>query len=113
MSRFTSLLIHTVTIFNSGVASTDRRGNEVYADGSGVDSIARVELLTATEIEDGHRDARFTNYRVFLPRGTDIRSTSVVEWEGHRHRVVGGPDVLDDRVGPHHVEAVIERIEGV
>jgi hypothetical protein len=113
VARFTSLLIHTVTIYNPTSGSTDRRGNEVFSDGTGVSSPARVELTTATEVDDARRDARFTTYRVFLPRDVTVTATSVVEWEGRRHRVVGGPDTLDGRSGPHHVELMMERIEGV
>lgn len=110
---FTSLLIHTVAIYNPTVASQDRRLNDVMEDGEAAESAARVELLKADEVDNGKSDVRVATYRVFLPRDTDIRSTSKVEWEGRMHRVLGEPDFLDGRHGPHHIEVVIELTEGV
>lgn len=108
---FESLLIDAVTVFNPEPATTDRYGNPVDALDSGTSYSARVQQQSAQEFEDGLRDTSLTKYVVFLPRTADVTESSLIDWSGWRHRVVGVPNLVEDGTGPHHYELVMERVQ--
>ena len=110
---FNALLIHTVTVYNiADQEATDRYGNPVPSLDEESDAIsypARVQQLSAAEIDDLTRDTRITSYRVFLKKDVDVSELSVIEWEGVRYKVNGKPNIVDGRKGPHHIELTMER----
>jgi len=109
---FDSLLIHTVSIRTpSPNAGADRYGNPTEDPGTPVDVPARVEQRAASE-DVIDRDTRVTRALVFLPTGTNISALSVVAYEGQDWQVVGAPYYVANGAGPHHIQAVIELIEG-
>lgn len=111
---FDALLIHSVTITNTTPDDTDevdRYGDPLPSDPVTVTEDARVQQLQADEdIRD--RETRVTRYRAFLRPTSAITALSTVTWDGHDHRVVGDPWVVDGRSGPHHIEAALERVSG-
>ncbi len=108
---FTGLLIDTIIVYPVTDGSTDRYGNSIPTEGSGVAYPARVQQDSSTEaLLD--RDTRHTRYKVFLPPAAVIDALSVVEFEGRMMRVVGEPKIVQDGIGPHHGEVVLEHFEG-
>lgn len=110
---YTSLLIHTITIYNTSETTSTpdavRYGDIDLAYDVGFSSIARVEPTGSNEqIVD--RDTRVNAYTVFLPLDTPIDALSKIEWEGHTLRVNGEPSIYADGVGPHHTEVVCEEV---
>jgi len=107
-----SLLIHSVTIYPvTENGTTDRYGNPEAVEGSGVTYPARVQQETSTE-DLINRDTRATTYTMFLPPDAAIDALSIVEFDGRRMRVVGEPEVANDGIGPHHIEAALEVFAG-
>lgn len=118
---FTELLIHEVTIWDPVEDPLDP-DTELYGDvkliyAPGETVVARVQQGAKGGNEDADeniagRDQRLTDSRVFLPPGTNITALSKLEWQGKMYRVDGEPNIVDDGVGPHHVEANLMLVEG-
>lgn len=118
---FTELLIHEVTVWNPSEDVTDPDA-EFYGDvklmyAPDETVVARVQQGAKGGNEDadetiaGH-DQRLTDLRVFLPSGTNITALSQLEWQGTMYRITGEPNIVDDSVGPHHIEANLMLVEG-
>lgn len=103
---FSSLLIHTVTIFNRPdvpVVTDPRYGNEIDIWDTGTPSPARVDERSSTEnVTD--RETRHKDYLVFFPPTVTISALSYLTWNGHELRVDGEPELKYDAQGPHHYE---------
>jgi hypothetical protein len=112
---YTGLLIHTVEIFNeedlTSSSTTDRYGNLIVEEVTGVTEPARVQEISADE-EIVNRDTTVTAYRIFLLASSVVTELSRVVWEGRSYRVKGVPWVVDGRLGPHHVEAILQEVRG-
>lgn len=106
-----NLLIHTVTVYTVTDGTTDKYGNPVADESSGVAYPARVQQESSTENLDD-RDTRHTVYTVFLRPDAAVGALDVVEYGGRRMRVVGEPAVESDALGPHHLELVMEVFGG-
>lgn len=109
---FQSLLIDSVTVYTQADDTTDIFGNPTDDFGSGTAYRARVEQVGASEIDNGLRDTRSSLYNVYLEAGAVVGALDEITWGGERHRVRGDPDVVSDGVGSHHIELVMERING-
>ncbi len=108
---FEALLIDTVTVYTTSDGTTDKYGNAIADESSGTDYPARVQQESSTEnLQD--RDTRRTMYKVFLPADAAITALDVVEYQSLQMRVVGDPAVVQNGVGPHHIEAVLEHFAG-
>ncbi len=106
-----ALMIDTVTVYTVTDGATDKYGNITADESSGVDYPARVQQESSTEnLED--RDTRRTLYTAFLPADAVVTALDVVEYEGLQMRVVGDPDIVQNAVGPHHQELVLEHFAG-
>lgn len=109
---FESLLIEEdVTVRNPATAVPITRYGDPTETWSTVETKARIDLLTAEENLQ-YRDTRITRYRAFFKPDVAITALSEVDWNGRRHRLAGRPDVLKDSSGDHHIEAILELIEG-
>lgn len=113
---FDTLLIDTVTIYNLGIGSTDRYGNELVAWDAGTSSKARVTVAGgsgqgASTENLGGRDTVITSYKVFLPAGANIDSGSRIVWGTKDLRVVGSP-IRARNFADHHVEVTCEEVTG-
>jgi hypothetical protein len=112
---FESLLIHSVTIFNLASGSSDRYGDETEEWDEGTTVNGRMDQLSNDDDFDEYlqdRDTRVIRSVLFLMPDAPINALSELEYEGVRHRVVSEPIIVDDSVGPHHIEALVESIQG-
>jgi head-tail adaptor len=109
---FSSLLIHTVTIYSPTTGTADRYGNATVTLTAGETTAARVESVNEAETDDLSRDTRRTLFRVFLPLGTTVDSLSQIGYDGRMHRVDGEPRRVSDGKGEHHVELIMEKLDG-
>lgn len=107
---FQSLLIHTVIVYNRTDGTADRYGNPTDAFDSGTTVSGRVEPTDSNEFEND-RDTRVSRFRIFLLPSVVISATSEVVYGAERYRVEGEPRAFADGAGPHHIEAVLERID--
>lgn len=100
-----ALLTETLTVIRYG-DSTDEYGNTVPGAETRIDVAGRLEQLRADElIRD--RDTVITDWRAFLPVGTDITPYDRIEARGHLFEVVGLPNEHRTPRGPHHVEVML------
>jgi hypothetical protein len=112
---FDSLLIHTVTIYNSNDDGVDRYGNTIQLMEAGVTTRARVDQLTlggsARELLVD-RDTRQTYYTVFLPADTPVNGLSVIHWGSRRLAVEGEPADVYNSATEHHIEVMCKEVLG-
>lgn len=113
---FQSLLIHNVTISTPTFgASGGRYGDPV--PGAPVDVAETVRIQPARRLdffkeELRNRDTstvRFTMYA--MPTSTATYLSTVI-WGTRRFNVVARPAMVVDAVGDHHIEALLEEVEG-
>lgn len=71
----------------------------------------RLEQVASAELLSG-RDTTTSTYRLFLPAEAELGPADEVEQDGRRFRVVGAPVVERTPAGAHHVEALLEYVEG-
>jgi hypothetical protein len=106
-----------VTISNPTYLGEDRYGNPLEGTPTTVVEQVRMEMpdrrkVSGTEERLSDRDTRVTRYRMFALPNSAVTALSTVTWEGKSMRVDGKPSVMQDSVGPHHVEAYLTEIEG-
>lgn len=89
----------------------DDYGNQVTTEGDPVEVMAARDQLTSTE-DVADRDQQARTFRYFFEIGTVIDGRSILEDAGKRLKIVGEPEVFENVVGPHHIEAVAELVEG-
>lgn len=105
------LLCHEVTIVRPTVTE-DRYGDLVkQPTGRSWRTLARVVQMSRTEDHDG-REARVTDWLLYLSAGDDIDALDRVVWNGMTFEVVGVPNRAPDRRTEHHVEANLNLVEG-
>ena len=112
---FQSLLIHTVTIYNTVTGTESRYGDDQQAYDDGTTTAARVEGSTlggASREQLGSGDIRQAWFTVYLPAGTAIDGLSMIVWGSRRLRVDGEPITVYDGVGPHHIEVTGLEVKG-
>ncbi|MGH2651416.1 MAG: hypothetical protein ACRDHK_09440 [Actinomycetota bacterium] len=110
---FESLLIDTLEVHNPVVPDPDdvgRYGDPVESETTFSVS-GRVQPAGGTEYLP-NRETRVTQFRVFLPVGTDVTGVSTLVWEGRTLRVTAEPETYQDASGPHHVELDAEEVLG-
>lgn len=108
---FDSLLIHTVRVFNPTDTDSDRYGNVELVYDDGVEVRGRVQEESSNEVLL-NRDTRVTMYRLFVRPSVSLTALSLVQWQGAMYRVDGEPTVENDGVGPHHLEAILQGVDG-
>jgi hypothetical protein len=112
---FTSLLIHTVTVYNIVPGSTDRYGNETQVFDAGTPTPARVQQLDvggqAREELQG-QDERSTYFKVFMPPTVTVSGLSQLVWGVKRMQVSGEPHLVYDGVDAHHYEVMAQEVLG-
>lgn len=106
------LLCHEVTIVRPST-TTDRYGDAVKSATAGRrwTTAARVAQQSRIEDHDG-REARVTDWLVYLPAGTDIVATDRLLWGVFVFEVIGVPNRAPDRRTEHHVECDLRLVEG-
>ena len=105
------LLCHEVTIVRP-TEVVDRYGDAVkQTTGSSWTSLARVVQMSRNESHDG-REARMTNWLLYLPAGVDINALDRVQWNALTFEVIGVPNRAPDRRQEHHVECDLTLVEG-
>lgn len=112
---FSSLLVHTVQVFNLVAGSTDRYNNEVEAWDSGVTLPARLQQLDALTLGREliiDRDTRQTFWKVFMEADAPVNGLSKLVWEGRTLEVDGEPADVADGVGSHHLEFRVKESKG-
>jgi hypothetical protein len=107
---FSSLLIHSVTIFPFVAGADDRYGDATDGFGSGVTVSGRINQVETTETEID-RDTRIIRAKLYLMPGTAIAATSEVVHGANRYRVDGEPKIAYDSSGAHHLEVELLRID--
>lgn len=84
-------------------ATTDEYGNTVTGAESRTSVAGRLEQLRTDEIIRD-RDTVITDWRAFLPAGTDITPYDRLAARGNLFEVVGLPNEHHTPRGPHHIE---------
>jgi hypothetical protein len=113
---FTALLIHTVTVSNP----TTGIGVNAYGDANAgtpttVQEQVRIEPVRRFDFfveELRNRDTRVVKHRLFAPATTAITALSTITWGARTFNVVSRPAMVPDGTGNHHIEALLEEIEG-
>ena len=121
MVDFTLLLIHEVTIHHPVDDPLDE-DTELYGDVkwtyvAGETVPARIQHGAKGGNEDTSeviigKDQVLSDYMVFLPPGTNIAATDMLEFEGVMYRVNGKPSRFWDAIGEHHIQANLMKVEG-
>lgn len=96
------LLTETVTVVRYS-PTTDAYGNTVPGAEARTSYPGRLEQLAADEIVRD-RDTVITDWKAFLPAGTDITAYDRIEARGNLFEVVGLPNEHRTPRGPHHIE---------
>lgn len=112
---FSSLLVHTVQVFNLIPGSTDRYGDEVEAWDAGVTLPARLQQMDALTLGRElivDRDTRQTFWNVFMEADAPISGLSKLVWEGRTLYVDGEPAETADGVGTHHLQFRVKENKG-
>lgn len=99
------MLSETATVVRYA-ASTDEYGNTVPGAETRTSYPARLEQLRADELVRD-RDTVITDWRAFLPAGTDITAYDRLEARGHLFEVAGLPNEHRTPAGAHHVEVLL------
>jgi len=113
---FASLLIHTVTIRNvSQGAQGGRYGDPV--PNAPVDVVETVRIQPARRLdffveELRNRDTSRTLFTMFALPTSTVTYLSTVIWGTRTFNVRARPAMVVDGVGNHHVEALLEEVEG-
>lgn len=113
---FQSLLIHSVVISNPTVGAPGGR----YGDpvpGAPVDVAETVRIAPARRLdffkeELRNRDASITRFTLYAMPTSTVTYLSTVVWGARTFTVVARPAMVADGTGDHHVEALLEEIEG-
>jgi head-tail adaptor len=99
------LLTETIEIVRYA-ASTDEYGNTITGAEGRVTVNGRLEQLRTDEIIRD-RDTVITDWRAFLPVGTDITPYDRIAARGALFEVVGLPNEHRTPRGPHHIEVYL------
>lgn len=110
---YNSLLIDEVTPYTE---SDDPMDVNLYGDprlsySAGDPVPARVQQDTATE-DLADRDTSKTMFLVFLHPDADLTGVDYLDWNGRRLNVRGEPALVENSIGPHHVELLAEEVLG-
>jgi hypothetical protein len=109
---YEALLIHTVVIENPGDSiSVDAYNNPIPGAAVSTTETARIQQKSVEELL-AERDTRIGRYNFFGAKDSVITSLSTVTWGPKTFRVTGDPEVVYGLLGPHHVEASLEEVEG-
>lgn len=101
-----------VTIVRAGEIDNGYGGIGVDWDAAErTDVLGWLNSVTSTEVLDG-RDTLISNWKLYVPAGTDITGRDRVEVDGATYLVVGKPSTASTPRGTHHVEANLIWIEG-
>lgn len=111
MSIRVGALRESITIFNRANSGTDRYGNPVLVEGTGVVVPAAVMALDATETEISE-DRRITRYRVTVAPGVVLTGVARISWRGRSLEVVGEPKQHSANGNVHQQEFEVREILG-
>lgn len=103
-------LVHTVTVSDDTLGTTDIFGNPAVSASTSTDYDAWVEPLASTE-NLVNRDTTISLWRITLPPDAVILSTSTVEYDDMTFRVNGKPRTVHNSRGVHHIEADLQLVE--
>jgi hypothetical protein len=113
---FQSLLIHSVTISNPvDGAQGGRYGDPV--PGTPTDTVETVRIQPARRLdffkeELRNRDTSVTRFTMYAMPTSTVTYRSTVIWGTRTFNVVARPAMVVDGTGDHHVEALLEEVEG-
>lgn len=107
-----AFMTQPVTIVRAAPGDNGYGGNA--PDWDNADRTAATAWLTSTsssEVTDG-RDALVSNWKIYLPAGTDLLGLDRIESGDDTFEVVGIPSRAATPAGEHHVEAVLQLVQG-
>lgn len=113
---FAALMIHSVTVSNPNEGVTvNEYGDKNPAAPTNTTELVRIEPVRRFDFfveELRNRDTRVVKHRLFAPATTAITALSTIIWGSRTFNVVSRPAMVPDGVGNHHIEALLEEIEG-
>lgn len=111
MSIRVGALRETITIFNRANSGTDRYGNPVLVEGTGVAVPAAVMPLDATEQEIAE-DRRVQRYRVTVAPDVALTGLARIAWRGRSLEVIGEPIAYSAHGNVHQQEFEVREVLG-
>ena len=111
-----SLLIHTVTISTpTAGAGVNDYGDPNEGTPTTVQEVVRIQPARRLDFfieELTNRDTRKTRHTLFAQPDSTVTALSTVIWGSRTFKVVSRPAVVWGAAEAHHVEALLEEIEG-
>jgi head-tail adaptor len=110
---FAGQLTQTVTLVAPG-SKTDVYNNTVpdWQNTTQVDEPGLIQQASGSTEDQVDRDTVVTDYVLFLLPTSVITSAHRAIEGGRTFEVIGQPDLLRRRQGPHHIEAHLRRVVG-
>ncbi len=100
-----------VEIVRVAASTPDEYGNQVETRLNPVRTWASREQLTSTE-DVLDRDQQARTFRYFFTPSVTVDGRSFIKDGDQELRVIGEPEVVSTLLGPHHIEALAEIVEG-
>lgn len=104
--------VDPVTIIRAGAGDNGYGGNALDWDNPDrTDVLGWLTDTSTTELTDA-RDALVSQWKLFLPAGTEIGGRDRVEAKGLTFEVIGIPSSAGTPHGEHHIEALLSLVTG-